>query len=311
MHRFLIRRLIQSALLLWILMTFTFALTRLTPGGPDAALAEIPKIEKVDLERLRERLGLNDPLPVAYAKWVSGAIRGDFGRSYSYLRPPLEVMAERLWPTVQLGLMAYLISLIGIPLGVMAALKHRKAPDMFIRIFTVFGDAVPHWWIALVLIVLLSTYVGWIPQGQGRDGPADWFSHIIFPAILLGMGGIVAYTRYVRSQVLEVIGLDYVRTARAKGLLEFTVVSRHVLRNALLPVVTLMGGLLPALIGGAALIELIFNWPGMGRLYLEAANTRDYPLLLAIITFSTIATLLGTLMADLMYGFVDPRIRYN
>jgi peptide/nickel transport system permease protein len=292
-------------------MTFTFALTRLTPGGPDAVFAENPRIDKADLERIRERLGLNDPLPVAYAKWVSGVIRLDFGRSYAYLRPPFEVIAERLGPTVQLGAMAFMIALLGIPLGVAAALNHRKAPDAVIRVLTVLGDAAPNWWVALMVIVVMAAVIGWFPQGQGRDGLWSWFSHISIPAFILGTGGIVAFTRYVRSQVLEVVGQDYVRTARAKGLTEQTVINQHILRNALLPVVTLMGGLLPALISGAAIIEGIFNWPGMGRLYLEAASTRDYPLLLALVTLVTLATLLGTLIADLLYGFVDPRIRYR
>ena len=311
MRQFLVRRLIQSALLLWVLMTFTFVLIRLTPGGPDAAFAENPRIDKAELERIRERLGLNDPLPIAYVKWLSGVVRLDFGRSYSYLRPPLEVMAERLGPTVQLGLLASLIGMLGIPLGISAALNHRKLADLAIRFFTVIAQAAPDWWVALVLIVFLSTYVGWFPQGQGREGPVDWFLHIIFPAVILATGGIVVFSRYIRSQVLEVIGQDYVRTARAKGLLELAVIQNHILRNALLPVVTLMGGFLPGLISGAALIETIFSWPGMGRLYLEAALTRDYPLLLAIITLATIATMLGTLIADLLYGLVDPRIRYS
>ena len=311
MREFLVRRLIQSAILLWALMTFTFVLTRLTPGGPDAALAEMPRIEKADLERIRERLGLDDPLPLAYAKWLTGAIRLDFGRSYAYLRPPLEVIAERLGPTIQLGLMAFGVALLGIPLGIIAATHHRRPADMIIRVGTMIGDAAPNWWIALVVIVLMSTFLGWFPQGQGRDGLGSWFSHIIIPALIMGTGGIVAFTRYLRSQTLEVIGQDYIRTARAKGLLEIVVMQRHVLRNALLPVITLLGGVLPGLISGAAIIEGIFNWPGMGRLYLEAANTRDYPLLLCIITLVTLATLLGTLLSDLLYGYVDPRIRYS
>jgi peptide/nickel transport system permease protein len=193
----------------------------------------------------------------------------------------------------------------------MAALKRGRPTDLVIRVFTLIGDAVPHWWLALVIIVLLSSFVGWFPQGQGRGGPLEWFQHIIVPAIILGSGTLVAFTRFVRSQVLEVIGQDHVRTARAKGLLEMMVVGRHVLRNALMPVVTLLGGLLPHLISGAALTEGIFNWPGMGRLYLESAFSRDYPLLLAILTVLTLTTLLGTLVADLMYGFVDPRVRYS
>ncbi len=311
MRQFLIRRLIQSTLLLFALMTFTFALTRLTPGGPEALLFEQPNMAKVDVDRLRARFGLNDPLPIAYWKWVSSAIRLDFGRSYHYLRPPLDIMSERLWPTLQLALVAYAIGLIGIPLGIIAALRRGSLSDGVIRILTVFLNAVPHWWMALVIIVVLGATLGWFPYGQGREGPIDWFTHIILPASMLGLGGIVAFTRFVRSQVLEVVEQDYVRTARAKGLTELVVIGRHILRNALLPVVTLLGGLLPALISGAAIMEGIFNWPGMGRLYLEAASTRDYPLLLAITTVVTIATLLGTLFADVLYGYVDPRVRYG
>lgn len=311
MQQFLVRRLIQSAFLFWLLITFTFVLTRLTPGGPDAALLEQPNLEQADIERLRERFGLNDPLPVAYAKWLTRVIRLDFGRSYHYLRPPFDVVKERLWPTLQLGLVAYAVALLGIPLGVCAALNRGKPPDLLIRVFTVVGDATPNWWMALVIIVMLSALFGWFPHGQGHGNALEWFKHIIIPASILGLGGTVTFTRYVRSQVLEVLGQDFVRTARAKGLTPFLVTSRHVLRNALLPVVTLLGGVLPALISGAAITEGIFNWPGMGRLYLEAAFTRDYPLLLAITTLVTGATLLGTLLADILYGYVDPRIRYS
>ncbi len=311
MHQFHIRRLIQSALLLWLLMTFTFALTRLTPGGPEAAFLENPKITQEDIARMRARFGLDDPMPLAYAKWLTSAVTLDFGRSYFYLRPPLDVMKDRVWPTVQLGLLAYCFAVLGIPLGIVAAFHRGRPPDVIIRIFTVLWDAVPTWWMALVIIVVLSATIGWFPQGQGRDGPVDWFTHIIFPSMILGMGGMVAFTRYVRSQVLEVLGQDYVRVARAKGLPEYIVTGRHILRNSLLPVVTLLGGFLPSLLSGAAITEGIFNWPGMGRLYLEAASTRDYPLLLCIITVLTLATLIGMLCADLLYGFVDPRIRYT
>jgi peptide/nickel transport system permease protein len=311
MRRFLIRRLIQSALLLWALMTFTFVLTRITPGGPEAVLFEQKNIQEADIQRLRERFGLNDPLPLAYAKWVTAAMRLDFGRSYFYLRPPLDLMLERLGPTLQLAFVAYAIALLGIPLGVIAALERGSLSDVVVRVFTVFANAVPHWWLALVIIVVMSATLGWFPYGQGREGPVDWFGHIILPGAMLGLGGIVAFSRFVRSQVLEVVEQDYVRTARAKGLPEIVVTGRHILRNALLPVVTLLGGVLPGLISGAALIEGIFNWPGMGSLYLQAAFTRDYPLLLAITTVLTLATLLGTLIADVLYGYVDPRVRYG
>jgi peptide/nickel transport system permease protein len=311
MRDFLIRRLIQSVLLLWLVMTLTFVLVRLTPGGPEAAMLEQQGITKADVERMRARYGLNDPLPVAYVKWVGSALRLDFGRSYAYLRPPLDLIRERFWPTVQLQGMAWLIGMTGIPLGVAAAFYRGRPPDVVIRVFTVVGDATPNWWMGLVIIVVLASLTGWFPQGQGHGGPVDWLKHIIAPAIILGLGLVVAFARYTRSQVLEILGADHVRTARAKGLAERVVASRHVLRNALTPAVTIFGGALPFLIGGSALTEGIFNWPGTGRLFLEAALTRDYPLLLAIITVGTMATLAGTLLADLIYGLVDPRVRYR
>lgn len=311
MRTFLIRRLMQSALLLWLVMTMTFVLVRVTPGGPESAFLNQEGMEKADIDRMRERFGLNDPLPLAYTKWMGNAIRLDFGRSYHYLRPPLDLIRERIWPSLQLQGMAWLIGMTGIPLGVLAASYRGRPPDILIRIFTVVGDATPNWWMALVIIVLLSTYTDWFPQGQGRGNPGTWFMHIIVPASILGLGLVVAFARFTRSQVLEILGQDHVRTARAKGLTEGVVTNRHVLRNALTPAVTIFGGLLPFLIGGAALTEGIFNWPGTGRLFLEAANTRDYPLLLAIITVATMATLIGTLLADIIYGFVDPRVRYS
>jgi peptide/nickel transport system permease protein len=298
MRNFLIRRLIQSAILLLVLMSFTFVLTRITPGGPEAALAEAPNVRPAELERIRERFGLNDPLPVAYVKWLVNAAKGDFGRSYSYLRPPFEIIGERMWPTIQLAIVAYVIALTGILLGVVAAYNRARLPDYLIRIFTVVGDATPTWWMGLVIIVILASTVGWFPQGQGQGDVLTWFKHIIVPATILGLGGLIVYTRYVR-------------TARAKGLRENVVARSHVLRNALIPVVTLLGSLLPFLVSGAALTESIFNWPGLGRLFLEAAGTRDYPLLLALLTIGTVATMAGTLMADLLYGMVDPRIRYS
>lgn len=311
MRTFLIRRLIQSAILLFVLMTFSFALVRLTPGGPDAILLEQPNLEKADIERLRERLGLNDPLPVAYAKWVGNAIRLDFGRSYQYLRPPTEIVKDRLWPSLQLGAMSFLFGILGIPLGVWAALNRGRGPDIATRLLTLVGDALPHYWLAFVIILLMSSYLGWFPQGRGDGSFLSWLQHVSVPAMILGTGVLVSFTRYTRSQVLEVVGQDHVRTARAKGLVELAVTTRHILRNALLPVVTLFGGLLPYVVSGAALTEPIFRWPGMGSLYLEAAFTRDYPLLLCVLTLLTLATLTGTLVADLLYGWVDPRIKYS
>jgi peptide/nickel transport system permease protein len=170
---------------------------------------------------------------------------------------------------------------------------------------------VPTWWLSLSLIVLMSGMIGWFPNGQGDGTLLDWLKHITLPAVLLGLGGLITFTRFVRSEVLEVLSQDYVRTARAKGLTERDVDRRHVFRNALIPVVTLLGSLLPALLSGSVITESIFNWPGMGRLFLEAASTRDYPLLLGMLLIGTVLTIAGTLLADIGYGLVDPRVRYS
>src|SRR5439155_933712 len=177
-----------------------------------------------------------------------------------------------------LGLLSYAFGLLGVPLGAYGAQRRARLGDNAVRLLTVVGTAVPTWWLGIGVIVLMSSLVGWFPNGQGSAGAWDWLRHIVVPALLLGLGGLITFTRFVRSEVLEVLGQDYVRTARAKGLTEPLVARRHVLRNALLPVVTLLGYLLPAVLSGAIITEYIFNWPGMGKLFFEAATSRDYPL---------------------------------
>lgn len=311
MGRFIARRLIQSAILLFVVMTASFFLIHATPGGPETALFSDPRVTPEAMNRMRERFGLNDPLPVQYVKWLGNALQLDFGRSYSYQLPVVAVIAERAWPTFQLGMVSYTIGLLGVPLGVYAAARRGSWGDNLVRLFTVLGTCVPTWWLGLTLIVLLNSTIGWFPNGQGTGGFLDWLRHIILPAFLLGLGGIVTFSRFMRSEVLEVLGQDYVRTARAKGLAAAVVNRHHIMRNALLPVVTLLGYLLPGVLSGAIITEYIFNWPGMGKLYFEAASSRDYPLLLGMLTLGTSLTIIGTLLADLGYGLVDPRIRYD
>ena len=311
MARFIVRRLIQSVVLVFAVMTLSFFLIRLTPGGPEVVLMSNPRVSAETLQRMRERFGLDDPLPVQYVKWLGSVAQLDFGRSYAYSLPVVDVISERVWPTFQLGLLSYAVGLLGVPLGVIAASARGKMSDTIIRVVTVIGTSVPTWWLGLSIIVLMSGSIGWFPNGQGDGSPWDWFRHIIIPAVLLGLGGLITFTRFVRSEVLEVITQDYVRTARAKGLEERVVQRAHILRNALIPVVTLLGSLLPALLGGAVITEAIFNWPGMGRLFLEAASSRDYPLLLGMLLLGTVLTIVGTLLADIGYGLVDPRVRYT
>ena len=311
MRRFLVRRLLQSAALLIVLTTASFFLIQLTPGGPDSAFANNPRIGPQEIQRIRERFGLDQPLPARYASWLGNVARLDFGRSYIYGRPATEVIGERLGATVQLGLMSYAVGFLGVPLGVYAALHRGRLGDGLVRLLTTLGHSVPSWWLGLTIILVLNSLLGWFPSGQGRGGLDDWFKHIIFPASVLGLGFVVTFARFTRSEVLEVLGQDYVRTARGKGLAPGTVTIRHVLRNALMPIVTLLGFVLPNVLSGALVTEYVFAWPGLGRLFWESAVSRDYPILLALVTLTTLATIIGTLLADLGYSLVDPRVRYG
>jgi peptide/nickel transport system permease protein len=293
-----------------VVLSGVFFLVHLTPGGPEAALTQNPRIGADEVQRLRERFGLSEPLATQYVHWLLNAARLDFGRSYFYSRPAVEVIGDRLGPTLQLGFMAYLVAILGLPLGVVAALKRGRMADTAVRVLTTLGAAVPTWWLGLTCIVVLNSLTGWFPNGQGQGNPGEWLKYIILPATVLGLSGLVTFARFTRSGVLDTLGEEYVRTAQAKGLGSVLVISRHVLRNALLPVVTLLGALLPTVLSGALITEYVFSWPGVGRLFYEAATSRDYPLLLAVLTMSTFATILGTLLADVGYGLVDPRIRY-
>ena len=310
MRRFLIRRLLQSVFLLFAVTSASFFLVHLTPGGPDTALLQNPRVGPDEIARIRERFGFNQPLPVQYAHWLANMARLDFGRSYVYSRPATEIIQERLSPTVQLGLTSYAVALLGIPMGVYAAMHRGGRGDTAVRLVASLGHALPGWWLGLALIVLLNSVTGWFPNGQGRGGPLEWLQAIALPALVLGLVGLVTFSRFARSEVLEVLGHDYVRTARAKGLGARAIAWTHVLRNALLPILTLLGYLLPNVLSGALAVEVVFGWPGLGRLYFEAATSRDYPILLALLTVVTAATILGTLLADLAYGVVDPRVRY-
>jgi peptide/nickel transport system permease protein len=310
MTRFLIRRSIQSVVLLVVVTSGVFFLVHLTPGGPEVALLQNPRIGPEQVRRLRENFGLDQPLIVQYGRWLASAARLDFGRSYFYSRPATDVVAERLGPTLQLGLMSYAVALVGIPLGIVAALNRGRAADTLVKLLATMGHAVPTWWLGLASVVLLSSLTGWFPNGQGQGSFGEWLKHITLPAIVLGLAGLVTFARYTRSGVLDALGEDFIRTAHAKGLPNWLVTTRHVLRNALLPLMTLLGSLLPTVVSGALVTEYVFAWPGVGRLFYEAAVGRDYPIVLAVLSLTSFTTILGTLLADIGYSVVDPRVRY-
>jgi peptide/nickel transport system permease protein len=254
---------------------------------------------------------------------MKNILKGDLGRSYFTHRPVIESVLERLPATVELGLAATLISyLVGIPLGVYAGLHRGGKIDHTIRFFVSILNAVPHWWLGLILIVLianikLKTGVQILPiagiKTLGKEGfdLLDYLRHLILPALMLGTGGWVTFGRYMRSETLEVLSQDYVRTARSKGLAEHVVTFRHVLRNSLIPVVTISAGVFVGLVSGAAIYEQVFSWPGMGRLLLDATLKKDYPIAIGVVFIFTILAVLGRLFSDIAYGWVDPRIRYD
>ncbi|MDQ3810778.1 MAG: ABC transporter permease [Chloroflexota bacterium] len=310
MSVFFVRRLVQSAALLLIVVSGVFFLVHLTPGGPEAALARNPRVSGAELQRLRSSFGLDEPLPSQYLRWLAHVARFDFGTSYFYSRPASEVVGERLGPTLLLGLSSYLVALAGVPLGMLAGLNRGRAVDVVVRLLASIGQSVPTWWLGLSSVVVLGSLTGWFPSSPGQGDPGEWLKSVSVPALVLGLGGLATFARLVRAGVLDALAEEYVRAARAKGLPPRLVNGRHVLRNVLLPVITELAGLLPAVVSGALVTEYVFAWPGTGRLFYEAASSRDYPIVLAVLTLVSAATILGTLLADLAYGMVDPRIRY-
>jgi peptide/nickel transport system permease protein len=311
MRRFVIRRLLQSLLLVWAIMSLTFLLVNIAPGGPDVVLAQNPKLTREQVEAIRVSYGLDKPIYEQYVVWMSRIVTFDFGRSYTDPRPASQLVIERIPATAQLGFFSYLIGMLGIPLGIYAARRRGKLGDNVVRVITVIGSCMPVWWISLMVIIILANTIKWFPQGEGIGGFGPWFLNLMIPAALLSTGVLISFTRFVRAETLEVLSQDYVRTAVAKGLPGQQVNRWHVFRNSLIPVVTLLGYLLPTLVSGAIITETIFQWPGMGRLFFKAATSRDMPVLLCILYIGTILTVIGTLLADIGYGLVDPRVRYD
>jgi peptide/nickel transport system permease protein len=316
MTTFILRRLLQAVPLLFIVSVLSFAVIRLTPGGVIGNY-EDPSMTEADRQRLEEALGLHEPLPVQYASWLNAVVRGDLGTSFSTREPVLAMILDRLPATLELTLVALVIGLaVGVPLGVLSAVRPGSKLDSAVRVLTVAGSAVPHWWLGLLCIVLFAGVLHVLPSG-GRftlGRPFDLFDHLrylILPVLILSTGPMVAFSRFVRSEVRDVLTSEFVRTAEGKGLPIRDVMRSHVLRNALIPVVTLLGLSLPGLFSGAALTEIVFSWPGLGQMALTMAARRDLPVLMGLLMISSFLVVMGNLLADLFYGVVDPRVRYS
>lgn len=325
MLRYAVNRILIMIPLLIGVSFITFALMNLIPGSPVTMTARSnPDIRPEDIERIREQLGLNDPWPQRYIEWLRDVIfRLDFGPSF-YNRLPV---TDRIWGalpnTLILTVSALVLALVvSIPLGVYSAVFHRRSFDRVVSILTVAMYAVPGFWLGLLLIILFSVKsqqwdLWWLPQlpaggiKNSRDGGdlRDRIEHLILPTITLASFQIGVWTAYIRTSMLESLGQDYVRTARSKGLAEPRVLYGHAFRNALLTLVTLVGLSIPSLFGGSILIEAIFSWPGMGLLSLEAVGRRDYTMVQATTLLFAVLTMAGNLIADLLYGLIDPRVR--
>ena len=323
MKNYIFRRLLGMIPMLLGISIITFTVIHLSPGKPtDLATSLNPKVSLEARERLAKLYGLDKPLHIQYFTWLKRMMRLDFGNSFTDGRNVLEKIGERLPVTLTLNILSLLlIAGVAIPLGVLAAVKQRSFLDRLTTIIVFVGFATPSFWLALLLMYFFGIKLGWLPisglyswefssLSLGRK-IIDLAKHLILPVFVASFGGLAGFSRYTRSNMLEVIQQDYIRTGRAKGLPERVVVYRHALKNAILPVVTILGLSLPGLIGGSVIMESIFAIPGMGRLFYESVMSRDYPVVMGILTIGAFLTLLGNLIADILYAWVDPRIKYS
>ena len=306
MARHILHRFLLTLPALWLVLTLVFLLIHIVPGDPvEQMLGE--GAAPGQIEQLRHTLGLDNPLFVQYGKYLWEIAHGDLGQSFKFQAPVRRVIFERYPATLQLAFLALLVCMvIAIPAGVIAASRRGQVPDRTISVLTLFGLAMPNFALGPLLITLFSIKIGWLPV-SGRGGPLNY----ILPGVTLGAALAAILTRMVRGAMLEELSSDYVRTARAKGLSEAAVLVRHALRNALIPIITILGLQFGTLLAGTIVTETIFSWPGIGRLTLQAISARDYPLLQGCILVIALSYVLVNLLTDFLYAFIDPRVRLS
>lgn len=324
MTQYIVRRLLQAIPLLLGISILVFVMLQMTPGGPLAlseASAAAGRVRPEDLERLRANLGLNEPMHIRYLRWLGNVLHGDFGNSFITGRPALQSVLERVPVTLTVTVSAWLIAIaLALVLGILAALFQNTIVDYAATTLAFIGISTPRFWSALMLLFFFSFQLKWLPAlglydpretYTGLAAVVDRLKHLILPVTVMTFYAFASLTRYVRASMLDVLGTDYLRTARSKGLTERTVIVRHALKNAAIPVVTVLTLQIPQLVAGSAIVEAIFAIPGMGRLYVESANARDYPILMTIMVILSTIIILSNLLADILYGILDPRIRYQ
>ncbi len=314
MRAFVIRRLILLIPTLILVTIIVFSLVRMIPGDVVQLMLQEQQYAK-DIEELRHKLGLDQPVYEQYARWVGGLLRGNFGVSLWTKRSAVEELRARIPVSLELGLIAMSLSwTVSIGIGIIAALRQDSFWDYALRIFAIAGLSIPGFWVATLVVVLPSIYFQWSPPLEWTPftkDPLRNLYHVMIPALLMGLHGSASVMRMTRAMLLEVLRQDYIRTAWAKGLKESSIVFRHALKNALIPVVTIMGMGLPGLIGGTVIMEQIFSLPGMGRFMLDIVNKRDYPMLQIVNLFFATIIMSCNLLVDVSYGWLDPRIRFR
>ena len=260
-----------------------------------------------EIEELREQLGFNDSIPEQYGRFAYNAVQGDLGNSLYFNAPVIKIVLERLPASLELAIAAMFVALaVGIPLGIISAVRHGSMLDMGSMLVALFGLSMPHFWLGIMLMLFFSVFLGWLPtSGRGT------LAHLIMPALSLGLPLMAMFARLTRSVMLEVLNLDYIRTARAKGLRETIVISKHALKNALIPLVTVAGMQFSAILGGTVIIETVFAWPGLGRLVVQAIFRRDYPLVQGIVFVLALIFVGMNLIVDILYVYLDPQISYT
>jgi len=357
MIKYTIRRLLQAIPTFFGITVLSYLLMTAAPGGPVAALTFGPRTTPQQKEQLAAQLGVNDPLPVQYLRWLvgddwmrwdsngdgvsdasfllplngpngeplpsgkgRGILRGDFGRSFYYKQPVGNLIGQRVMATIELGASSLVLGLaIGVPIGIFAAVRKSGWFDNVTRVVAVIFNAIPIFWLALLLILLFGADLKILPMGS-RCSPLavggcppiwDRIQYLILPTFVLATGAIAVYSRYMRASMLDVMNQDYIRTAQAKGLSKRMIWFKHGARNALIPLATFLGPAITGLLSGAAITETIFSWPGLGRFAVEAVNQQDYPVVMAVVIISAVATILGYILSDILYAIIDPRIRFD
>lgn len=321
MLKYLIKRLLMMVPLLFGITVITFIVIHLAPGSPVEVAVEMnPKASAQARENLKRLYGLDKPLHVQYARWVGRFARLDFGESYIDGRPVLDKIVERLPVTISINVLELLGAfLVAMPLGIISAVRQNSLFDKTTTVVVFLGFSIPSFWLGLLLMLLFGVQLGWLPisglQSIGSEGLSflaltwDRFRHVILIVSIGAFGSLAGISRYIRSNMLEVVRQDYIRTARAKGLPENAVIYKHALRNALMPVITILGLSLPGLIGGSVILEYLFAIPGMGQLFWQSVTARDYPLVMGNLVMGAFLTLVGNMLADICYAVADPRVK--